>query len=72
MDGSGGPAAVSGAAPGPVLGSVPRLALDQLLAQLVDRAQDVLAAQNRLSGLLAANTMIIGDLELPVLLRRIV
>jgi signal transduction histidine kinase len=49
----------------------PRLELDQLLTQLVDRAQDVIAAQGRLRGLLAANKMIIGDLELPVVLRRI-
>jgi hypothetical protein len=49
----------------------PRLELDQLLAQLVTRAQDVMAAQGRLRGLLAANQMIIGDLELPVVLRRI-
>lgn len=49
----------------------PRLELDQLLAQLVARAQDVMAAQGRLRGLLAANQMIVGDLELPVLLRQI-
>ena len=56
----------------PELGVVPRLELDQLLTQLVERAHDVMATQSRLRGLLAANTMIIGDLELPVLLRRIV
>lgn len=50
----------------------PRLELDQLLRQLVDRAEDVLHAQSRLRGLLSANTLIIGDLELPVVLRRIV
>jgi hypothetical protein len=49
----------------------PRLELDQLLAQLVARAQDVMAAQGRLRGLLAANQMIIGNLALPVVLRRI-
>ncbi|MDT4932892.1 MAG: hypothetical protein QOK11_784 [Pseudonocardiales bacterium] len=49
----------------------PRLGLDQLLAQLIERAHDVIAAQSRLRGLLAANKMIIGDLELPVVLRRI-
>ena len=49
----------------------PQLELDQLLAQLVARAQDVMAAQGRLRGLLAANQMIVGDLELPVLLRQI-
>jgi signal transduction histidine kinase len=53
-------------------GEVPRLELDELLTQLIDRAQDVVAAQGRLRGLLAANRMIIGDLELHVVLRRIV
>jgi hypothetical protein len=42
-----------------------------LLAQLVARAQDVMAAQGRLRGLLAANQMISGNLALPVVLRRI-
>ena len=50
----------------------PRLELDQLLTQLVDRAQDVMAAQGRLRGLLRANRLIGGDLALPVVLRRIV
>jgi signal transduction histidine kinase len=50
----------------------PRLELDQLLTQLVDRAQDVIAAQGRLRGLLSANRMIVGDLDLPTVLRRIV
>jgi signal transduction histidine kinase len=49
----------------------PRLELDQLLTQLVARAQDVIAAQGRLRGLLRANRAIIGDLALPVVLRRI-
>ena len=47
----------------------PRLNLDQLLRQLVDRAEDVIAAQGRLGGLLAANKMIIGDLDLPTVRR---
>ena len=51
---------------------VPRLELEQLLAQLVDRAGDVLAAQGRLRGLLRANALIAGDLSLPVVLRQIV
>jgi GAF domain-containing protein len=42
-----------------------------LLSQLVARAQDVMAAQARLRGLLGANRAIIGDLALPVVLRRI-
>lgn len=50
----------------------PRLELDQLLAQLVDRAQDVIATQGRLRGLLAANKTIISDLALPAVLRHIV
>jgi signal transduction histidine kinase len=50
----------------------PRLELDQLLGQLIDRAQDVMAAQNRLRGLLQANRSIIGDLGLETVLRRIV
>lgn len=50
----------------------PRLELDELLHQLVDRAQDVLATQGRLRALLRANGMVVGDLTLPVVLRRIV
>ena len=51
---------------------VPRLELDELLLQLVDRAGDVLAAQGRLRGLLRANALVAGDLSLPVVLRQIV
>jgi signal transduction histidine kinase len=60
--------------PSQVTGSVegPQLALDELLIQLIDRAQDVRAAQDRLRGLLRANRAVIGDLSLTVLLRRIV
>lgn len=50
----------------------PRLELDQLLGQLIDRANDVIGAQDRLRGLLRANRAIVGDLALPVVLRRIV
>jgi signal transduction histidine kinase len=50
---------------------LPRLELDQLLGQLVERAQEVITTQGRLRGLLRANQMVIGDLALPVLLRRI-
>ncbi|WP_410645074.1 GAF domain-containing protein [Amycolatopsis sp. lyj-346] len=46
--------------------------LDQLLAQLVDRAQEVMGTQGRLRGLLHASQMVTGDLALPTLLRRIV
>ena len=51
---------------------VPRLELDQLLVQLVDRAGDVLATQGRLRGLLRANALVAGELSLPVVLRQIV
>ena len=56
----------------PASADVPNLGLDQLLAQLVDRAQDFIAAQDRLRGLLRANRVIVGDLALPVVLRRII
>jgi signal transduction histidine kinase len=48
-----------------------RLELDDLLEQLVERAQDVLNTQGRLRGLLAATRAISSDLSLPVLLQRI-
>jgi signal transduction histidine kinase len=51
---------------------LPRLELDQLLTQLVDRAQEVMATQGRLRGLLRASQMVTSDLALPVVLRRIV
>lgn len=49
----------------------PQLEFDELLAQLVDRAQDVMASQSRLRGLLRANRAIIGDLDLARVLRKI-
>ena len=51
---------------------MPRLELDQLLVQLVDRADDVLATQGRLRGLLRANALVAGELSVPVVLRQIV
>lgn len=51
---------------------IPRLELEQLLTQLIDRAQDVIGAQDRLRGLLRANREIVRDLDLPSVLRRIV
>ncbi len=39
---------------------------------MVDRAQDVMATQNRLRGLLRANRAVIGDLHLSAVLRKIV
>jgi signal transduction histidine kinase len=50
----------------------PSLRLDELLTQLVDRAQEALQTQDRLRGLLDANQSIVGDLDLPTVLRRIV
>lgn len=50
----------------------PELGLDELLAQLVDRAQDVRSAHHRLRGLLTANQSIITNLALEVVLRKIV
>src|ERR1700723_2048037 len=68
---AGGAGAAEGAG-GLAFSDMPRLGLDQLLVQLVDRANDVLAAQGRLRGLLRANALVAGDLSLPVLLRQIV
>jgi hypothetical protein len=51
---------------------IPRLELDQLLEQLRNRADDVLATQGRLRGLLRANAAVAADLSLPALLRHIV
>ena len=50
---------------------LPRLELDQLLGQVVERAQEVLGTQGRLRGLLRATQVITGDLALPVVLHRI-
>ncbi|MFF0146613.1 GAF domain-containing protein [Amycolatopsis sulphurea] len=50
----------------------PGLELDQLLGQLVERAQEVIGTQGRLRGLLRATQAVTGGLAVPVLLRRIV
>ncbi|GAB7006654.1 two-component system sensor histidine kinase [Nocardioides sp. AN3] len=47
------------------------LELDQNLATLIQRAQEVLASQSRLRGLLRANRRIVGDLDIEVVLTRI-
>jgi len=67
-----GGAGVADAAVGLAFPDMPRLELDELLVQLVDRAGDVLAAQGRLRGLLRANALVAGELSLPVVLRQIV
>jgi signal transduction histidine kinase len=51
---------------------IARLELDDLLEQLVERAQDVMNTQGRLRGLLAATRAISSDLSLPALLLRVV
>ena len=51
---------------------VPTLDLDELLAQLIERAQDVRGAHDRLRGLLHANQSIISNLALETVLQRIV
>ena len=67
-----GGAGAAEAAGGLAFPDMPRLELDELLVQLVDRAGDVLAAQGRLRGLLRANALVAGELSLPVVLRQIV
>jgi signal transduction histidine kinase len=67
-----GSAPAADAAGGLGFPDVPRLELDQLLVQLRDRADDVLAAQGRLRGLLRANALVAGELSLPLVLRQIV
>ena len=51
---------------------LPKLELDQLIDQLVDRAQDVKRAQGRLRALLHAIETVIGDLALETVLRNVV
>jgi signal transduction histidine kinase len=51
---------------------VPRLRFDDLLTQLIDRAQEALRTRQRLRKLVAANQTIVGDLDLSTVLRRIV
>jgi hypothetical protein len=66
------PQASEAALPGLTFPDLPRLELDELLGQLVERAQEVIATQGRLRGLLRANQLIVADLALPTVLRRIV
>jgi len=51
---------------------LPRLELDELLIQLVERAQEVMGTQGRLRALLRAQRLFTGELTLPVVLRGIV
>ena len=50
---------------------LPRLELDVLLEELRDRADDVLAVQGRLRGLLRANAAVTAELSLPAVLKRL-
>lgn len=50
----------------------PYLSIERLMEQLVERASDIITAQQRVRTLLAANRSIVGELSLPVVLRRIV
>ena len=45
-----------------VFPDAPRLELDELLTQIIVRAEEVLATQGKLRGLLAANRTIAADL----------
>jgi len=49
----------------------PQLELDQLLTQLIERAEDVRGAHHGLRELIRATNMITGDLDLTTVLRRI-
>jgi len=50
----------------------PRAELDRALAELVDRAHEVMQTQGRLRALVKANRSVVSHLELPVVLRSIV
>jgi signal transduction histidine kinase len=50
----------------------PQLSIERLMAQLMERASEIITSQQRVRALLAANQSIVGDLTLPVVLRRIV
>jgi hypothetical protein len=63
--------AVPDARPAQAVPELPRLRLDELLRELLDRAQEVIATQSRLRGLLDAVIAVGSDLSLPVVLRRI-
>ncbi|MBP2417143.1 GAF domain-containing protein [Microlunatus capsulatus] len=58
-------------APGAV-GGAPPLPVADLMTQLGQRADDIVSAQRRLRGLLAANRSIVGELSLPRVLQKIV
>ena len=53
-------------------GDAPRLPIEHLIAQLVDKASEIVTAQDRLRTLLRANRSIVGELSLSGVLQRIV
>ena len=42
------------------------------MGQLIDRASEIITSQERVRTLLSANRSIVGELSLPVVLRRVV
>ena len=54
------------------VGDGPHLSIERLMAQLVDQAGQILAAQHRIQRLLEANRTIVSELSLPAVLRQIV
>ncbi|CAN5217023.1 two-component system sensor histidine kinase [soil metagenome] len=51
---------------------LPRLQLEEMMLQVSDLAQNVLMAQGRLRALIRANSIVAGEIRLPVVLRQIV
>ena len=60
------------AASTPVADTAERLPIERVVAELVERAEEVIQAQLRLRRLHAANGAIVGELDLPLVLRNIV
>jgi GAF domain-containing protein len=72
-DGTGLPSPRTGAAPVELsFPDLPRLELDELLGQLVDRAHEVLRTQGRLRGLLRAAQLVTSELHSTTVLHRTV
>lgn len=69
---TGGEDPLAGSTAGAVSFEVARLELDELLIQLVARAQDVITTRDHLKGLLLATRRVTAELALPVVLRQIV
>ena len=54
------------------LSDSPYLSIERLMGQLIDRASEIITSQERVRTLLSANRSIVGELSLPVVLRRVV